>query len=212
MRIFYRATSDTLAVFGRGWKTIFLAFVLLIFGSFLGFRFLGHERAMDELRILALYTFGPIGMVVPVVFLWNLWLAPYRLLKKRVEEIASDKGIAKPPEKADPKHWQTVELFELSAAACLWVGVEPHWPLYTPEAKGAYAELSGAFLLDKLPRQLNFGEQLSQVFSNDKTNLWVKPDQPVRRDSLIEYVRSTGKSLPEFLAINAESTKRNLRR
>ena len=103
MRVFHRAISDTLAVFGRGWKTIFITFLLLIFGSVLGFQFLGYERAMDELRILALYTFGPIGMVVPVVFLWNLWLAPYRLLKKRVEEIDSDKGIAKPPKKSRPK-------------------------------------------------------------------------------------------------------------
>ena len=203
MQIFKRAFIDTLNTVGGPWKTILS--ITIVPGFVAGvWYFQGRDAAMNEWKLVAIY-FGSAGVFGLVLFVFNLWLAPYRLLKERVEEISSDKGIPKPPGKADPKHWKGVEIFKLKDAACLWVGVEPHWPLYTRQAMGMYAELEGAFQSGKLPRQLNFGEQLSLAFSAERPNLWVKPDQPVHRDSLIKYVRSKGKSLPRFLAINAES-------
>ena len=129
MRVIHKSTIDTLAVFGRGWKNIILAFLLLIVGIVLGFLFLGYERAMDELRILALYTFGPIGMVVSVVFLWNLWLAPYRLMEDKFDEFASNVHslgtVAKVPEAPDLERWKRVTSLKLYQVAELCGGVSP---------------------------------------------------------------------------------------
>ena len=190
MRVFHRSTSDTLAVFGRGWKKIFITFLLLIVGIVLGFLFLGYERAMDELRILALYTFGPIGMVVSVVFLWNLWLAPFRLMEDKFDEFATNvhslDTVVKAPEAPDLERWKRVSSLKLYQVAELCGGISPGVGPSVERSNDAsraiYSELQAAHTSG----DLKVGDE------------WAHEYTPIKRKDLQEYFLGRD-DCPEFL-------------
>ena len=87
MDVLRRAARDTWSVFAATWKSIGITLLLPLIGSVSGFYFLGYEDAIAELRMLAMYMFGPLAVVATIVFLWNLWLTPYRMTFEKLEEI-----------------------------------------------------------------------------------------------------------------------------
>lgn len=80
--------------------------------------------------------YGLCGMTLTFVihFLWNLWLAPYRLIEQRLNEELSnrekDTFVTSTTRQREPKpanialyhNHTTLLLYE---AACLWVEIEP---------------------------------------------------------------------------------------
>ena len=138
-------------VFGKNWKSAVWPLPAMIVGCALGFLFLGEKEAMDEIRILALYTFSPFGMIVAIVFLWELWLAPYKLIDEKLVEI-SDKTsppelVGKAIESPDIGRWKRVSVLRLYQVAELCGGVSPGHD-YTEgsndRARAAYTELEAA--------------------------------------------------------------------
>ena len=190
MRVFRRSASDTLAVFGRGWKSILFALLMLIVGNGLGFLCLGYEKAMDELRILALYTFGPIGIIVSIVFLWNLWLAPYRLMEDKFDEFASNVHslgtVVKAPEAPDFERWKRVSSLQLYQVAELCGGISPGVVSSVERSNDAsraiYSELQAALISG----DLKGGDE------------WVHEYTPIKHKDLQKYFAGRD-DCPEFL-------------
>ena len=178
MRVLRRSAGDTLAVFGRGWKSILFALLLLIVGNGLGFLCLGYEKAMDELRILALYTFGPIGILVSIVFLWNMWLAPYRLMEDKLDEVASNVhspgAVAKVPEAPDLGRWKRVTVLKLYQVAELCGGISPGVVAAIERSNDAsraiYSELEAALISDDLKGSDEWANEYTRIKRKDLQN------------------------------------------
>ena len=114
--------------------------------------------------------------------------------------VAKDGTIQPKPPK--PPWWEVEGAcqasFKLYQAACLWVGVDPSWPLPNQRARDEYTSLMEAIESEKL------GGDLAHKFgwmSGD-----VKDDAPstvheleIPRDVLRKYIKSTGRPVPEFL-------------
>ena len=135
--IFARAWSDMLAFFGisqRAWwrmATVGVAIGIGTIGSVYLFR--GRGAAVIESWDFV-YALVPTVLIVLVVLIVHLWLAPIRMLndeRSRTVEILP----------IDPKAWERVKLLQLSEAACLWVDIEPHYPIVDRRAQAAYFQL-----------------------------------------------------------------------
>ena len=161
---------------------------------------------MNEWLILA-YTAAPtIGFIV-LLFLWNLWLAPYRLMREHLEAILEAiengknirEGQAAPdvkqatPSKANISDWTNVELLSLNDAACLWVGLEPHSPIATPNGRAVFSQLKGAIKAGSL--QCNWPSAL-EFLSGQK---WPQADQVISMVELAKYAVNQKLPIPEFL-------------
>ena len=114
----------------------------------------GEEKAVTEASDIVLYITAFIGAAFIPCFLWHLWLAPYRILNEKLEEISAGNvggGVApKLPSKVDVSLWDGTAIFQLGDAACLWVEVEPHKPLSNMSARAMFAKLSGAIFAGQL--------------------------------------------------------------
>ena len=151
MRVLRKAFKDTWLVFGKNWKSAVFPFAVITIGCVLGFLFLGTKEAMDEIRILALYTFGPIGMVFAIVFLWELWLAPYKLIDEKLVEISDKrhfpKVVGEASESPHVKQWKRVSSLHLYQVAELCGGISPDNTITqgsNDRARAAYTELEAA--------------------------------------------------------------------
>ena len=95
-----------------------------------------------------------VAVFVPT-FLYNLWLAPYRLLEKRLDnELTGSKravsGSPKEPQPANVAFYQNHKTLSLYEAACLWVEIEPHDPITDQGATAKLSFLKGAVRNDEL--------------------------------------------------------------
>ena len=79
--------------------------------------------------------------------------------------------------------------FELYEAACLWVGIEPHYPVQHPDAKRMLGQLRSAVR----NHALNCTE--ISLFAIESP----KDTSPIRRDDLLDYAAGIG-DIPAFLA------------
>ncbi len=114
------------------------AAVLLLF-----YYFRGGDEAMNEGIEIALYVFAFFAAAVVPTFLWNLWLAPYRVLNDRLDELAKSSGgprgsltVRATNVRLDVKLWDGTRIFKLGDAACLWVNVPPGDPIEDYRAMG----------------------------------------------------------------------------
>lgn len=147
---------------------------------------------MDELKILFLWGFGPLGMVVSGVFLWNLWLAPFKSLEKKISDLehpGSSTEAGEPTlEQADLRNWKDVLAFQVWQAADLCAGLSPtkyDGLRKTDAARAAYAQLSQA---------VKYGEINVDRSEEGKNIIWTI----VKRSELKRYFEHLGK-VPEFL-------------
>ena len=195
-----RAWRDTRNHFKLSWgvATQSIAVGAVFVALLLYFR--GESVALTEAGDIILYIAAFLGANIAPVLLWNLWLAPYRLMGERLDtairnSVLVDPASTRSPEKADMIAWVDVEVLELWQAACLWVGLEPHNPLQTQEARAMLAQLLGATRLHKLkcPIDLNLGA------SGDLDPAWVSDTQRTTQMDLAHYARTTGQSIPAFL-------------
>ena len=130
---FRRAREQTKADLGVSWRTTVTYCTMTLVPVLLSYWRKSGKQAMSFSDSLEPIAYGLCGMVLTFVvhFLWNLWLAPYYLLKEREDEIKKNKGFGSLNAQLEPirltdfsdyGHHQTIELF---AAACLWVGLAP---------------------------------------------------------------------------------------
>ena len=133
MQIWKRARQDTWE-----WVKRHVGITIIVSGLGLpaGFFVLESERAKDELHILLVYTITPISILIVLVFLYNLWLAPYREVWDRLDLIEEHRDAPVQAERVvnttpanldDWRHVQELKVYQI-------------------------AELSGGFLLTGLPR------------------------------------------------------------
>ena len=127
--MFRRALGDTRSLISSDWKRCVFWVALLPFGLLLGYIFLEEEEVKSEAVIMILFTLAPFGVVAIVVFLWNLWLAPHKLMGDKLDEVASHihslGTVAKVPEAPDLELWKRVTSLKLYQVAALCGGISP---------------------------------------------------------------------------------------
>ena len=124
----------------------------------MGFLVLEDEKVKDEAVILILFTIVPFVAAVILVFLWNLWLAPYKLMGDKFDEVASHihslGTVVKAPEAPDLERWKRVTDLKLYQVAELCGGISPGVVAAVERSNDAsraiYSELEAALLSDDL--------------------------------------------------------------
>ena len=190
-----------------GWKPkkILLPILWFAFGTIShGVRF-GWQEAMKEWQMWINFTAVPIVIFFVLGFLWHLWLEPYRdmghRLQMAIDSLEGSRGLdMNPPAKANIDDWENVELFSLKDAACLWVDLEPHWPLRDQKAKAVFAQLRGAIKMDRLHCEKPPFQDLPALFGGTDVP-WASENKPVFRVELARYAHSTGNPVPDFLKV-----------
>ena len=202
MDIVKRAFSDTLGALGlpdRLWK---LALSLPPSALFVGLLWWwsGEEKAVTEASDYVLYFTAFIGAAFIPCFLWHLWLAPYRILNEKLEGHSTGNvgGDVTPalPSKVDVLMWDGTPNFQLGDAACLWVEVEPHNPIYNMAARAKFAKLSGAIISGQLHFYKHPLRGLSEFLNGQTSN--PRYSDTVSAVGLKKYAQSIG-DMPKFL-------------
>ena len=155
---------------------------------------------MTEASDIALYIIAFIGAAFIPCLLWHLWLAPYRILNEKLEELGTGNvggGVAPAlPSKVDVLMWDGTPIFQLGDAACLWVEVEPHKPISNMAARAMFAKLSGAIIAGQLHFSKHPFRELSEIFNGLTSNL--RYSDKVSAVGLKQYAQSIG-DVPKFL-------------
>ena len=200
LEVIKRAFRDSVRLLVSSWRNIIRSIVLWA-GSFVLLFFFGDEEniAQEVSRIFLYVVAGALFVVIPT-FLWNLWLAPYRIMQECLDDAIknnqlSNTEIPRGVDLADYSHHKNVLLYE---AACLWVEVEPHHPVRHPRAKAKLSLLKSAIR----------GGELVCYWENDFVRVMNaisggKPRSPDNRQqvtlvALRRYADRIGE-LPEFL-------------
>ena len=201
--ILKRAWTDTLSGLGLShfsllriiiWLAVSITFVILISW------WRGRLEAMKEASDIALYVVAFFGVAF-ALFLWNLWLARYRLLSERIEGINSKSlqataSLRKRPREFNVKHWEDTKTFKLGDAACLWVNVRPHDPIEDDRAQGKFAQLRAAMMSGEIPYTPRGLRMLANLLVGNR--LWLEYSHPVSAIALRKYADKTN-DVPKFL-------------
>ena len=172
---------------------------VVVSGAFVGLMWVarGSPEAMTEASDIALYLFAFIVVGFLPAFAWNLWLAPYKLLKEEIEKLPKTTGPTLRGSLStgfNVVDWEGIRVFQLGDAACLWVGVEPHRPISDLRALAMFKRLSGDVVSGRL--RCNARRGLSNLFGGDPW--WPKYEQEVSAVSLRSYADELGR-VPPFL-------------
>ncbi|MDE2166108.1 MAG: hypothetical protein KGJ66_07200 [Alphaproteobacteria bacterium] len=73
--VFSVAVRNTCQAFGSTRRDFLVGVICVSFGFCSYWYFKGLPVAMEQAVSVAAFTFGPLGIVVAIVFLWNLFLA-----------------------------------------------------------------------------------------------------------------------------------------
>ena len=185
--------NNTWLFFGPHTKRkVLVALFVIVIGSVLGVYTLGYREAMSELNIFALYVFAPLGILTSIVFLWSLWLAPYRIIDEKLDRIERSSGQLGAPSLGfntgltDPARWKHTRSLKLYQVAEISGGISPHGPSEGSNdlARAVYSELFAA---------LQAGE-LKGSHGSDSIHLHTR----IKREDLQKYF-SRRKDCPEFL-------------
>ena len=178
---------------------------LFLIGKFITWYYQGTEKAISDVMNWTYTIIGPGIALAILVFLWHLWLAPLRLTKIErclaAQERETGTQLMPRFDKADADTWGKYPVFKLHEAACLWVGIEPHYPIVNHEAKEALYELRHAIGLGLM----GFVPTLERIFNRYAEGLMQSPStwrpsdtETVKAIHLRKYADRTGK-VPEFL-------------
>ncbi len=89
----------------------------------------GWGVVWDELLVSAAYTLGPAAVVILLVVLWNLWLAPMRVVLDRVDALSDRVSQLEPsaPRPVPPDYalWRNLESAAIVEIAGLCAGQHP---------------------------------------------------------------------------------------
>ncbi len=156
---------------------------------------------MSQSADFALYAAAFAGAAIIPILVWNLWLAPYRLMRERLDKAIADGKLpsAHPPTQLTPAviaQLDKTPVYKLGDAACLWVGLEPHNPIKDPRALARFHQLSGAARAGHLPGP----DGLTAVaYALNARAWWPTHDHPVSAVALRRYAEHLG-DVPAFLA------------
>ena len=177
--IFRKAWHETKPFLRMGWK-LYVTMCLSLIAVPLGFWAQCDFKSMTRLGIGFLYGLGSLFAVVGLVFLWNLWLAPYRLIDERGKP-----GPA--PESADPSAWRNVPELKIWEAADICAGISPtdSAKRMNDRSRALLAQLIGAVEDGTLHPVVHDGA-------------WGVKHYRVKREELKRYFTELGE-VPEFL-------------
>ena len=157
--ILEQAYTDTRKSLGWSLGNVIRTLLVAAGTIYIYFAFFEQEKAISEVIDWGIPVAASIFFVLVPTFLWNLWLAPYRLMEKRLDseingiktsmEFVPSDDI-KEPDKVDVSYYQNHENLSLYEAACLWVGIEPHHPIRDQKARAKLSHLKGAIRSHKL--------------------------------------------------------------
>ena len=156
---------------------------------------------MEELTLTAIAFMAALIPLV-LLFIWNLWLAPYRIMKDSLESaIAIGHLPAKSkPRKVDVSDYREYRNLLLYEAACLWVGINPQHPVEGPGAELKLGQLKNAIRGGELKYvQKNTPADLMAVFFGRTTEKNTSDKQQVMSVELRRYAAMIG-DVPEFLS------------
>ncbi len=202
MQVLRRAFWDTIAPFGPSLPKIFLMVGGYLVSSFLLFWWFENDKAIEELTANSI---GVIALVIPFafMFLFNLWLAPYRIMADRLDAIEKQTGRTTPrvesPQNCNVTDYKEFRNFLLYEAACLWVEVQPDHPVTHPMAKLKLGQLKSAIRGSELHCQWRNG--LGEIFaalSGRTMDRNPSDKQQVLDVSLRRYADNIG-DVPKFL-------------
>ena len=83
--LFKRAWQDTIDDFGVNLRTFWRSVAVPLGFIFLLYLWHDDNKAIDEAINIGLYIVAFIVVAIVPTYLWNLWLAPYRLMQERLE-------------------------------------------------------------------------------------------------------------------------------
>lgn len=193
-----QAWSDTRAEIGLSWGTAIRTFAAFV-GTILLYYWFKSEADVMSVWEGGLYSFLIfIALVFLPCFLWNLWLAPYRILAERFNERLNThkEESSDPPKSADFSDYKNYTDIELYGAACLWVGLEPHYPLRDSKAKAKLGLLKSAIRKKKLSSSWQ-SSSLKDIYEG-VTDRSPTDHQPVSMIALRKYADFIG-DVPTFL-------------
>ena len=168
--------------FARFGQHLFIPVLFMAAGGGIDLYVRGAAQVMNEWTIFIIYTLVPLGGFAFLLFLWNLWLAPYRLLSEASPSAEIEK-------EANWKEWAKVPKFTAWQAARLWVNLEPDFntdsgPSYPVFRRLKYDATSGK--VKAIPRLIH-GQPLE-----------VDRHTEFDRDELVRYAKENGEK-PKFL-------------
>lgn len=102
-----RAWQDTIRSYGITWGTAIRWLVVPAAAVGLIYVFFGMPEAVSEALTILLYCLAAVVAGFLPLFLWNLWLAPYKSLHDRLDDIVDAQGA---PQAATNKHEQRADL------------------------------------------------------------------------------------------------------
>ena len=197
--LFKRAWRDTIHDLGFNLGTFWRSLAVPSVFVFLLFIWYDGNKAVGEAIEVGLYVVAFIVTAIVPTFLWNLWLAPYRLMEESIgNAIAGDRIIMEEIPTLCIEDWEKVEVLHLHQAACLWVNVVPHYPIRDQRARAALAQLKGAIKTGKLFCEENRYSLLVHALAASKIP-WVKDNEAVTRNELAKYARLLAQPIPDFL-------------
>ena len=135
--IFSKAWQDTEPFLKLGWKLSVLVCPSAVSVP-LGFLAQRDNESMTGLGVIVVYGLGSFVVAMVLLLLWNLWLAPHRLIEERMLEWirkstrpsipVQDSALEAVPETADPAAWKHVPEFQIWEVADICGGISPTDP------------------------------------------------------------------------------------
>ena len=111
-KIIARAWKDTARSYGITWGAAIRVVIAPAATLYLGYTVLGETRAMSDAWTFVLNGAAFLLVGFLPLFLWNLWLAPYKILNERLDKIPDAQA---PPtavdEEAKRAHAERVHLY-----------------------------------------------------------------------------------------------------
>ena len=192
---FIRAWRETKGSYGLTWGAAVRTILSVAAGLGLVWAVFGLPEAMNEGALYALYILAAIGAGFVPLFLWNLWLAPYRLMNEKIERSVRRTSS---PDYWTPNvdHWAGTKTFKLGDAASLWVGVRPGNPIEDDRAAGKFAELSGAMMRGEIHYAPGGLRGLTNFLEGKRP--WPEYSQPISAIALRRYADAKN-DVPAFL-------------
>ena len=171
-------------------------FLLFICAKLWTWSIQGWEIAVLSVKNWVITGLLPAVTVLALIFIYNLWLAPLRLARKK-----SALHATLTPDQADPVAWSKYDTVKLYEAACLWCGLEPHYPIENQNIRQTLSRLRHAIVLGNLqivPDLEFIAEKLAERITKATSTWRPKDNQRVQLVQLRKYAGKIG-DVPPFL-------------
>lgn len=113
--VFKTAWSDTVSYFGWNKRTVVLG-ILWVIGGGLYYFYAGEAALWDELVQIAVWGFAPVGVFAFLLFLWNVSIAPFKLIYEK-----AGRSSVPPPATSTKKKPTQSEQYISMAKTVFWL-------------------------------------------------------------------------------------------